>query len=215
MISDSESLEEIEMLRAGGQDALASRFAFYEARLTRMITFRIDHRLLGRIDTGDVLQESFLEVSRRIDSFLVNPEVPFFVWLRQITSQILVDVHRRHLGAKKRDANQEVSMRQGGYSNTTSLSLAHHLIGNLTSPSQAAMRDEMLDEVREALDSLDEVDREVLALRHFEELTNNEVAAVLGLQKAAASNRYVRALKRLRTVLAKLNEFRDFESEES
>lgn len=209
MLSEPESAEEIEKLKEGGQEMLASRFALYESRLERMITFRMDQRLFGRVDSADVLQESFLEVSRRLDSFLEKPEVPFFIWLRQITSQVLIDVHRRHLGAKKRDVNQEVPLRSGGYANTTSLTLARHLVGNLTSPSQAAMRDEVLDEVRAALDSLDEVDREVLALRHFEELSNNEVAVVLGLQKAAASNRYIRALKRLKSVLSKIDGFQE------
>jgi len=121
------------------------------------------------------------------------------VWMRQITWQTLIDTHRRHLVAKARNVNQEVSRVPGA--GATSASLAAQLVGQLTSPSQAAIREERLQRVRSALDAMDEIDREVLALRHFEQLTNNEVAEVLGLQKAAASNRYVRALSRLKDTI--------------
>ncbi len=194
---------ERERLRAEGDQAVAELFSHYEDRLRKMVNYRLDRRLYGRVDAGDVLQEAYLEAARRVDDYLARPTVPFFVWLRQITGQILIDNHRRHL-AKMRNANQEVRIHRGAYPQASSLSLAAQLVGNLTSPSRVAMREELLDQVREALDGMDELDREVLALRHFEELTNNEVAEVLGLQKAAASNRYVRALKRLKSILEKL-----------
>jgi RNA polymerase sigma-70 factor (ECF subfamily) len=133
---------------------------------------------------------------------LDDPSMPVFVWLRMITNQRLIDVHRRHLGAKMRDAGQEVSLHRHDVSGGTSMSMAVHLVGHLTSPSQAAIRAELETRLETALNEMDPIDREVLALRHFEELTNNEVAEVLGIQKAAASNRYVRALKRLREILA-------------
>jgi len=192
--------DELQRLLAGGEQALAELFSEHQDRLERMVHYRLDQRLYGRVDVSDVLQEAYLEVSRRIQDYLDRPTVPFFIWLRQITSQILIDTHRRHL-AKMRDANQEVRIHRDNYVNASSHSLAAQLVGNLTSPSRAAMRDEILNQLRTALDGMEELDREVLALRHFEELTNNEVAEVLGLQKAAASNRYVRALKRLRAIL--------------
>jgi RNA polymerase sigma-70 factor, ECF subfamily len=191
--------DELELLKSGNADSIAEVFSRHRDKLQRMVRFRLDRRLYGRVDTADVLQDVWLETSRRIEDYTSNPAVPFFVWARQIAYQIIIDLHRRHLGAQKRNVSQEVSI---GKSNCdTSISIAAQLVGNLTSPSHAAMREERLTELRAALDSMDEVDREVLALRHFEELGNNEVADILGIQKTAASNRYVRALKRLKQVL--------------
>jgi RNA polymerase sigma-70 factor (ECF subfamily) len=195
---------ELTGLETGGEEALADLFSRHEERLTRMVRFRMDHRLWGRVDPADVLQESYLEASRRLAGYLRDPAVPVFVWLRRMTEQTLLNIHRRHLGAKIRDASLEVSLHRRGGGQATSISLAARLAADWTSPSQAAMREEMLGELREAFDSMDPIDREVLALRHFEGLSNNEVAEILGLQKAAASNRYVRALKRLKTMMSRM-----------
>jgi RNA polymerase sigma-70 factor (ECF subfamily) len=170
-----------------------------------MIYVRLDKRFYGRIDPADVLQESYMEAARRIDQYVADPAVPLFVWLRQLTIQVLIDLHRRHLGAKMRDARQEISLNGSPHDPlNTSQALAAHLVADWTSPSQAAIREETLAELRAALQSMDPIDREILALRHFEELGNNEVAAILGLQKSAASNRYVRALRRLKQILSSL-----------
>lgn len=199
--------DELEMLRSGNADAIAEVFSRYRDKLQRMVRFRLDRRLYGRIDTADVLQDVWLETSRRIEDYTSNPAVPFFVWVRQLAFQIIIDLHRRHLGAQKRDVSQEVSLRKPDCD--TSISIAAQLVGDLTSPSRAAMREERLGRLREALDCMDEIDREVLALRHFEELGNNEVAEILGIQKTAASNRYVRALKRLKQILESDSESAD------
>jgi RNA polymerase sigma-70 factor (ECF subfamily) len=191
--------DELEILKSGDADAIAEVFSRHRDKLQRMVRFRLDRRLYGRVDTADVLQDVWLETSRRIDDYTSNPAVPFFVWVRQIAYQTIIDLHRRHLGAQKRNVSQEVSIAKSNCD--TSVSIAAQLAGNLTSPSNVAMRGERLARLREALDSMDEIDREVLALRHFEELSNNEVAEILGIQKTAASNRYVRALKRLKQVL--------------
>ncbi len=199
----NEKQNELEFLMQG-EDAVAQIFSRYRDQLRRMVRFRIDHRLLRRVDYDDVLQDAYLEVSRRIQDYIDQPTVPFFVWARQITMQVLIDMHRRHLGATMRDISLEVSLRGRGMEHTTSYSLAAHLIGNVTSPSQAAVRDEAIVELREALDQMDDIDREVLVLRHLEELNNNDVADVLGLTKSTASKRYVRALKRLKSLLSKM-----------
>jgi RNA polymerase sigma-70 factor, ECF subfamily len=191
--------DELEMLKSGDADAIAEVFSRHRDKLQRMVRFRLDRRLYGRVDTADVLQDVWLETSRRIEDYTSNPAVPFFVWIRQIAYQTIIDLHRRHLGAQKRNVSQEVSIAKSNCD--TSVSIAAQLAGNLTSPSNVAMRGERLARLREALDSMDEIDREVLALRHFEELSNNEVAEILGIQKTTASNRYVRALKRLKQVL--------------
>ncbi len=199
---------ELEMLKSGDADAIAEVFSHHRDKLQRMVRFRLDRRLYGRVDTADVLQDVWLETSRRIEDYTSNPAVPFFVWVRQLAYQIIIDLHRKHLGAQKRNISQEVSIAKSNCD--TSVSIAAQLAGNLTSPSNVAMRGERLARLREALDGMDEVDREVLALRHFEELGNNEVAEILGIQKTAASNRYVRALKRLKQVLEADSESAEF-----
>jgi RNA polymerase sigma-70 factor (ECF subfamily) len=167
-----------------------------------MVAVRLDRRLQGRVDPSDVIQEAFLDAARRLAEFRQNPTMSFFLWLRLLTSQRLVDEHRRHLGAAGRDAGREISLYRGTLPEATSAALAAQLMGRLTTPSQAAIRAERKIRLQEALNSLDPIDREVLALRHFEELSNGEAAAVLGLDKSAASKRYARALVRLKDILA-------------
>jgi RNA polymerase sigma-70 factor (ECF subfamily) len=196
-------------VRAGDEQALAELFALYRDRLRQMVRLRLDRRLQGRIDPSDVLQEAYLDVSRRVAEYLAHPPAPFFLWLRFLTGQRLLAIHRRHLGAQMRDAGQEVSLHRGALPPATSASLAAQLLGRLTSPTQAAARAEMQVRLQEALNAMDPIDREVLVLRHFEELSNNETAAVLGIQKAAASNRYMRALKRLKDILSGMPGFFD------
>ena len=193
--------DEIALLRKGGEQALVDVFSKYRQQLLKMVDFRLDRRLYGRVDSVDVLQDAYLEIARRIDDFLDKPTVSFFVWARQITWQTLLMTHRRHLGVQKRSVGQEVRLNRAANVNATSVSLAAHLVAHMTSPSQAAIREERYAQLHDALDEMDEIDREVLALRHFEHLSNNEVAQVLGIQKTTASNRYIRALKRLKELL--------------
>ncbi len=195
--------------RAGDQEALAAVFMRQRERLRRMVRLRLDHRLHGRIDPSDVLQEAYLDVARRAPEYAADPALPVYLWLRLLTGQRLQALHRRHLGARMRSAGQEVSLHRGPFPQASSVSLAAQLLGRLTSPSQAALRAELRLRLQAALNGLDPVDREVLVLRHFEELSNNETAQALGLQKAAASNRYVRALQRLREALAGVPGFFD------
>lgn len=198
---DPNQMADIDLLATGGEEAVAELYSRYRPQFLRMVEFRLDRRLYGRVDAGDVLQEAYLEVARRCPEFLQDPTVSFFVWARQITWQTLLLTHRRHLDVKMRDAGQEVSLRWAGSAGATSGALAAQLVADRTSPSQAAMRQESMSALRAALDTMDEIDREVLALRHFEHLNNNEVADVLGINKTAASNRYVRAIKRLREII--------------
>ena len=139
--------------------------------------------------------------------------MPLFLWLRFLTSQRLQLLHRQHFGPT-RDPVREVSLYSGALPQADSMSLAQQLLGRLTTPSQGAIRVEMQLRVQDALNAMDPIDREVLALRHFEELTNKETAAVLGLQQAAASNRYVRALRRLKEILSNIDGLRANESSE-
>jgi RNA polymerase sigma-70 factor (ECF subfamily) len=207
-----DSTDERDLMRRlteGDQQALAEAFAHYRDRLRRMVRMRLDRRLQGRVDPSDVLQEAYLDAANRAAEYAANPTMPLFLWLRFLTGQRLLIVHRQHLGTKMRDVGQEVSLYRGALPQASSVSLAAHLLGRITSPSLAAVRAEVQLRLQEALNSMDALDREVLALRHFEELSNSETAQVLGLQKAAASNRYIRALKRLKEVLSTMPGFFD------
>ena len=188
---------------AGDRAALSDLFARHQERLWRMVRLRLNRRLQGRIDETDVVQEAFVEASRKIGQYLANPLAPFFLWLRQLTLLKLAEMHRHHLGAEMRSAEREVSIYSGALPEATSVSLAAHLLGKLTSPSHAAMRVEKQMRVQEALDSMDPLDREILALRHLEQLSNAETAQVLGLSASGATARHIRALKRLRLVIDK------------
>jgi RNA polymerase sigma-70 factor (ECF subfamily) len=205
MTTDPSDLDDLlRRARAGDQAALAGLFTRYRERLRQMVRLRLDRRLQGRLDPSDVLQEAYLDFARRLPEYTASSSLPFFLWLRGLTGQRLIDLHRQHLGAKMRDAAQEVSLYRGALPQASSVSLAAQLLGRLTSASQAAVRAETQIRVQEALNSMDPLDREVLALRHFEMLSNDETAQVLGIRKSAASNRYVRALKRLKDILAGL-----------
>jgi len=193
---------------AGETSALAEFFAEHRPRLARMVGFRLDGRLRGRIDPDDVLQEAYVDAAKRLDALREAQPMSPFVWLRLIVGQTLVDVHRRHLAAQMRDADRERSI-QARLSDGTSQTMSFHLLGRLTSPSQAAVRAELSSLVAQALTDMPEIDREVLALRHFEELTNKETAEVLGIEPKAASIRYVRALARLKDVLRQVPGFFD------
>jgi RNA polymerase sigma-70 factor (ECF subfamily) len=180
-------------LRAGDDEAFAPLFEAHRERLRRMVHFRMDPRLLGRIDPEDVVQEVYIAAQQRLYAFRED-EHPMHIWLRMVGQQTLIDLHRRHLGASKRSAAKERAF-------ANSQCLSGFVAGTMTSPSQAAMRDEWKRQLSAALESMDEIDREVLTLRHFEDLSNKEVAELLGIGENAASNRYVRALTRLKGLL--------------
>jgi RNA polymerase sigma-70 factor (ECF subfamily) len=194
----------------GDQQALHALFSQHRERLKRMVHLRLSRRLSGRVDDSDVLQESFLDVSRRLGEYIENPATPFFLWLRNMTALKLAEVHRRHLGTQLRDADREVTLHRGGLPMADSVSLAAQLLGKLTAPSQAAIKAETRLMVQEALNSMDPIDREVLALKHFEQLSTTEIAEVLGLSKAGAGSRYLRAIKSLREILEKIPGFEAF-----
>jgi RNA polymerase sigma-70 factor (ECF subfamily) len=201
---DLETLGLIDRAVQGDQTAWGELLARYRDRLRRMVALRLDRRLQGRVDASDVIQEATFEASRRLAEYSQNPTMPFFLWLRFLTGQRLLEQHRRHLGAQGRDAGREISLYRGAMPETTTAALAAQLLGRHTSPSQAAVRAERKIRLQEALNSLDAVDREMLALRHFEQLSNGEAAQVLGLDKSAASKRYARALIRLKDILANM-----------
>lgn len=205
-----EERELIDQVVNGDENALAILFSSHRDRLWRMVNFRMDPRLHGRVDADDVLQESWMSVVQRIDHFLADASRSIFVWFRLITSQTLIDIHRRHLGTQKRNAAMEFSINKGWSAESTSFSLSFHLLGHLTSPTQAALREELSQQLKTALSTMNEIDREVLALRHFEQLSNRETAQILQISDQAASDRYMRALGRLKGVLKAIPGFSEF-----
>lgn len=200
--------ELISRLNAGDEHAFVELFYRHRDRLKRMLEFRMDRRLRGREDASDILQEVYIDAHQRMKHYLKRPQLSFYVWLRQLTTQRLIDVHRRHVDADKRTVKQEVSIHRYQPA-ATSASMAMQLVAQLASPSRMAMHAELVIQIDQALQRMDEIDREILALRHFEELRNSEVAEILGLKPAAASNRYIRALSRLGEILEDLPGFSD------
>ena len=198
--SDTDYL--LDRLRAGDRRALADLFQRHRDRLRRMVELRMDARLYGRIDASDVLQDGFLDLAKRLESYLSDPRLPVFLWLRLVVSDRLAMVHRQHLGTRMRDAAQEVSLYRDPMPQASSAALAAMLLGRLTSPSNAAIRAEQILQVQEAVNSLEPLDREVVALRHFEQLSRAETAVVLGITEEAGAKRYIRALKKLKAILA-------------
>jgi RNA polymerase sigma-70 factor (ECF subfamily) len=200
--NSADTVDLIERARAGDAAALNDIFSRHRERLRRMVELRLDRRLQGRIDPSDVIQESYLDVARRLDEYLADPKIPLFLWLRLVVGERLRKLHRDHLGVQMRDAAREVSLFREPLPAASSAALAAQLLGRHTSPTQAAVRAEQMIRVQEALNALDPLDREVISLRHFEGLSRAETAQVLGIEEAATAKRLVRALARLKTVLA-------------
>lgn len=204
-MADPQSVDDILVKRAAAGDdvALAELFDRHRHRLRQMVRLRLDRRLQGRVDPSDVLQEAFLDLANELPSYAQKQAIPFFLWMRLVTGQRLVQLHRRHLGVEMRDAARDVSLYHGAMPQAASASLAAQLLGHYTSAGAAAVRAEVQLQLQEALNSMEELDREIIALRNFEELDNPEAAEVLGLSPDAARKRYVRALKRLQNVLSR------------
>lgn len=178
----------------------------HQDRLRRIIAFRLDDRLQGRMDAADVLQEAYLEATAHREDYLrLQQSVPLFLWLRGVVGNKLLEIHRHHLGTHMRNADREVPLRDANTSHGgTSAAMAAQMTGGSTHPSLAAAQAEVRVRLEQALNDLEPIDREVLALRHFEQLTNEEAARVLGIQERATAKRYVRALKRLKHILAEM-----------
>ena len=187
---------------AGDGAAWGALLRGHQERLLRMAAFRMDPRLRGRVDAADVVQDTFVEAAAHRADYFGAAGVPLFLWLRGVLSNKLLEVTRHHLGTRMRDAKRERPIDAPRALDDTSAALCAHLTAGLTRPSVAAARGEVSSRLAEALDAMDPTDREVLAMRHFEQLTNGEAAQVLGIQERAAAKRYVRALERLREALS-------------
>ena len=197
---DNVEVDEIEFtkrVRAGDQDALAILFEIYKPRLQNAIGLRLDHRLRGRIDEQDVLQEVYLDLASRLEHFAGQMELSVLVWMRLAVKDRLISLHRMHIQAIKRDARREVSIHQQA-TDSSSADIAATLAESMTSVGGKVAKTEVVELILKTLESLDDSDRECIIMRNIEGLTNQEVSEELGLSVNGASSRYTRALAKLK-----------------
>ena len=185
---------------AGDQGAFAALFEQYRARLRKMVVLRMDVRVKGRLDASDVLQEAYIDAAQQLPNYAKEPKLPVFLWLRLLTGQRLAKTHRKHLGTAKRDVRREISLGRGQVPEASTFNLASRLVGNFTTASSYLRREELRNKIQGVLNQMKPNDREVLALRHFEQMTIRESAIVLGITEKAAGNRYLRAVERIANV---------------
>ncbi|HEY2155999.1 MAG TPA: sigma-70 family RNA polymerase sigma factor [Isosphaeraceae bacterium] len=200
MWPDSDSTRELldRLARADDPAAADRLWARHREPLRRMIDMRLDHAIGRRVDASDVVQDVLIEASRRLSDYLRNPAMPFHLWLRQIARDRMIDQHRRHRVAARRSLDRERSLAAPEYADRSGFDLAAGLRDGALTPAAASLRRELEGRFRMALDAMDEDDREILLMRHFEGLSNSEAAGALGLSEPAAGMRHLRALRRLR-----------------
>lgn len=190
----------LEELRRGSAEARDQLLLMHQPRLLRMVKFRMSPRLAQRVDPADVVQEAVVQAAARLPEFLSNNTMDFYVWLRWLTKDRLTDLHREHLGAQKRDARREVHV-DSVLPTASSVHLANALAGHLTSPSGAAVRAELQQTIQDGLSRLNEDEREILILRHYEQLSLDEAAQCLQISKSGAAKRHMKALRQLRSLV--------------
>ncbi len=170
----------------------------HRGAIRRMVAARMDRAMAGRVDASDIVQEALIEAHRRLADYLSDGSMPFHLWLRQIAKDRLIDAHRRHR-ARRRDVGREQGMT--ARADQSSLDLAAQLCDMELTPAAATLRKELEGRFWAAIDELDESDREIVLMRHQEQFGNGEVAELLNLSPAAAGMRYLRAIRRLRSIL--------------
>lgn len=192
-----ETQELLAQARRGDTAAVEALLARYREPVRHMIGLRLDRAIAPRVDASDIVQDVLLEASKRLGDYLQQPPMPFHLWLRHIARDHIIDAHRRHRAAQRRSVDRERSLAPTR-PDESSIHLAAELIDRELTPATAALRQEMQQRFQEVLGELEEDDREILLLRHFEQLSNQDAAAALGLSEAAAGMRHLRALRRLR-----------------
>jgi len=196
-----ETQELLNQCQQGEPAAVDRLLATHREPLRRMIGLRLDPALAQRVDASDIVQDVLLEASRRLTDYLRDPAMPFHLWLRHIAKDHVIDTHRRHRQAQRRSLDREQPILPAVLADQSSVELAAQFVDQELTPASAAIRQEMQRRLEAAITSLDGDDREVILMRHFEQLSNQDVAAALGLSEAAASMRYLRAVRRLRAML--------------
>jgi RNA polymerase sigma-70 factor (ECF subfamily) len=169
--------------------------------LRHMVRVRLDQRLSRRVDASDVVQDVMLEASQRLATYLKDPCMPFALWLRELARDRIIDLHRRHRVAVRRSLDREQPLSPANFGDRSSLELAAQLRDPELTPAANALRNELHQRFLDALDRMEEEDREILVMRHVEQLSNSEAAGILGLTPPAAGMRHLRALRRMREIL--------------
>lgn len=186
--------------RTGNEAAVDALLQRHRDSIRRLVHMRLDRKVRRRVDVSDVVQDVLVEASGRIDKYLADPQMAFHLWLRQIAWDRIIDTYRRHRGSARRNIDREQPMGFAG-DEDSSAQLAIQLQDQGATPAAIATRREIAQLVEAAIDQLDDHDREIIIMRHYEHLSNQEAAEALGIQPPAASMRYLRAVRRLREVL--------------
>lgn len=193
-----------ELMRDAGRGDPAAINALLDRHreaLRHMVRARLDQRLSRRVDASDVVQDVLFEASGRLQQYLADPKMPFSLWLRELARDRIIDLHRRHRVALRRSLDKEQPLSPANFGDRSSLELAGQLRDPELTPAAHALRRELHERFLDALDRMDEEDREILVMRHVEQLTNSEAASILGLTAPAAGMRHLRALRRMREIL--------------
>jgi len=191
----------LEQARQGDTQAIDQLLGLHRDSLRRMIQLRLDPALAARVDASDVVQNVLLEAHKRLRDYLSHPQLPFHLWLRHIARDHVIDAHRHDRLAQRRSVDREQSINAGRIEDS-SLEWAGQLLDREITPATAALREEMHKRVQQAIyEQLSEADREVILMRYVEQLSNQEVAQMLGVNEAAASMRCLRAIRRLQALL--------------
>ena len=199
---DSEEIRQLlDRARQGDRSAVEQLLGHFRDSLRRMIALRLDPALTARLDASDVVQEVLVEASKRLDDYLRNPAMPFHLWLRQIAKDHMIDAHRKHRKAQRRSIDREQSLVPRGLADNSSIDMMGQILDQELTPATAAIRQELEQRLAQAIGKLEEDDREIILMRLYEHLSNQEIATVYGLTEPAAAMRYLRAMRRLQAML--------------
>ncbi len=193
--------ELLERARQGDTSAREQLLAEFREPLRRVIGLRLDPALARRVDASDIVQDVLLEANQRLNDYLREPNMPFHLWLRHLAQDRIIDTHRHHRLAQRRSIDREQALNPPAWADESSLQLVAQLVADGQTPASAAIQQELQRRLFAALVHLDDNDREIIQMRHQEQLSNQDVATLLGLTEAAASMRYLRAVRKLRAIL--------------
>jgi RNA polymerase sigma-70 factor, ECF subfamily len=189
-------------VKQGDGDAVNRLMDRHRDSLRRMVQMRLDNKIQRRVDVSDVVQDVLVEANRRLQDYLANPQMSFHLWLRQIAKDRIIDAHRRHRGSAKRSVDREKPLAVQAADDHSTMQLLDQLRDPELTPAAAATRQEMAQAVERCIADLGDQDAEIIIMRHYEQLSNQEIAQALGLTEPAASMRYLRAVRRLRELLS-------------
>lgn len=194
--------ELLALIRDGDAAATEKLLQRHREALRRMIAMRLDKKIQQRVDASDIVQDVLVDANRRLSDYLSNPSMPFHLWLRHMARDRIIDAHRRHRGSAKRSVDREQGMLAAGTQDRSTIELVAQLCDGELTPAAAATMHELQVRFEAAIEQLNEQDQEIILMRHFEHLTNQEAAIALELSEPAASMRYLRAMRRLRELLS-------------